>query len=175
MAATYSGLPVEAVEATWNATLVGYRRESIEAAIASVSTSGGPWPPSLPEFVAVIRHMSRPEHDVTKRLDSPRSSIDLAQATIEAAKAQMQDAEDAVLSTTEEGLLGRLQARYAAEAERRPALNRSWAWRLLINYARGEPLHPTQLAMAKTAVRLTDEQMAALRRERSKAQAEALQ
>lgn len=54
------GAPIDAVKAEWACAVAGYEPAAFKAALDALIRHGKPYPPTLPEFVALLRQ-SRPQ------------------------------------------------------------------------------------------------------------------
>lgn len=75
MSSTWSGADPAVVRATWARTLSHYPPAALKAAADAMGEECGPWPPTLTEFVSLVRtKVEAPEHKralpVPKRSDA---------------------------------------------------------------------------------------------------------
>lgn len=75
MSAMWTGVDPSVVKRSWADTLGRYPPESVAEAVRCMGDECGPWPPSLTEFVALVRtKVQAPEHrralPVPKRSDA---------------------------------------------------------------------------------------------------------
>jgi hypothetical protein len=75
MSSMWTGADPEEVKRTWGRTLSKYPRPALKAAADAVGEECGAWPPTLTEFVALVRSkVQAPEHrpalPVPKRTDA---------------------------------------------------------------------------------------------------------
>ena len=63
MSSMWTGASVEEVKRTWGRTLSKFPRPALKAAADAVGEECGAWPPTLTEFVALVRSkIEAPEH-----------------------------------------------------------------------------------------------------------------
>jgi hypothetical protein len=63
MAAMWTGVGQSEVKATWAQALGAYPRSALLAAVEAMPSECGVWPPTLPEFIALVRSkVPAPEH-----------------------------------------------------------------------------------------------------------------
>jgi len=55
----WSGMPMDEVKGEWSRTLTGIEPDAIRLALDSMLTAGKPFPPTLPEFVALCRQFRK--------------------------------------------------------------------------------------------------------------------
>lgn len=85
MSSMWAGANPTDVKRTWMRTLDKFPRAALRSAADSMGGEGGAWPPTLPEFVALVRSKAvAPEH--RPALPVPKRTAD----EIEAGRAQME-------------------------------------------------------------------------------------
>lgn len=63
MSSMWTGADPATVRATWARTLSNYPPAALRSAADAMAEECGPWPPTLPEFVALVRSkVEAPEH-----------------------------------------------------------------------------------------------------------------
>lgn len=63
MSAMWTGVSPEQVKATWAQGLGRYPRQALAAAVEAMPAECGVWPPTLPEFCALVKSkVAAPEH-----------------------------------------------------------------------------------------------------------------
>lgn len=55
----WTGIPMEAVKAEWSRALTGVEPEAVRLAFEHIVTEGNPFPPTMPEFVGLVRRFRR--------------------------------------------------------------------------------------------------------------------
>jgi hypothetical protein len=63
IAVMWTGVEPESVKRVWAEALGKYPADAVAAAVRAMPDECGAWPPTLPEFVAVVKaHVQAPEH-----------------------------------------------------------------------------------------------------------------
>lgn len=60
LGAMWTGTDIEEVKRVWAESLGRYPREALSAAVLALPEEHGAWPPTLPEFVALVRAKAEP-------------------------------------------------------------------------------------------------------------------
>jgi hypothetical protein len=77
LGAMWQGTDVELVKAVWAEALGRYPRDALSEAVLALPEEHGAWPPSLPEFVAIVRRKAEPTLDMHRpALPVPRRTPD---------------------------------------------------------------------------------------------------
>lgn len=56
----WAGTDIEEVKRVWSEALGRYPREALSEAVLALPEEHGAWPPTLPEFVAIVRRKAEP-------------------------------------------------------------------------------------------------------------------
>lgn len=79
----WAGQDIAVVKETWAATLGQFDGDHIAGALRKLATSGSPFPPTLPEFIAlcqVARGSTLPVHQPLPALPKPENTAELREA-----------------------------------------------------------------------------------------------
>lgn len=60
LGAMWAGTDIEEVKRVWSEALGRYPREALSEAVLALPEEHGAWPPTLPEFVAIVRRKAEP-------------------------------------------------------------------------------------------------------------------
>ncbi len=76
--AMWDGANLDEVRSVWGRALGPYELETIGKAVDAIQRSGREWPPTLPEFLAVMRQFNAPQS--LEALPPPEQLVDRVQA-----------------------------------------------------------------------------------------------
>ncbi len=55
----WAGAPLDAIKAEWTRALTGVDAEAVRLALDHLLSAGNPFPPTMPEFVSLVRQFAR--------------------------------------------------------------------------------------------------------------------